>query len=45
MCSKITILPRNYNEHSLEFDRWRCGDKDGRVWGDVQVSEFRDLGE
>lgn len=31
MRSKITILPRNYNEHSLEFDRWRCGDKDGSL--------------
>lgn len=42
MCSKITILPRNYNEHSLEFDKLCCGDKDGRLWGDVQVSEFSD---
>ena len=39
---KNNHITRNYNEHSLEFDRWHCGNKDGRVWGDVQVSEFRD---
>lgn len=42
MCSKTTILSRSYNELILEFDRLCCGDKDGRVCGDVQVSGFSD---